>query len=275
MKSISAPGVTRIWKALVLGCLLFPTTMPLVAHEFWLAPSSHRVNKGEPLELNATIGQDDKVEAVKRLPRHIKQFQVYDGEGLVKVSGRNFSLPTGVFQTRRDGVHVFCYESHGRLNTLPGERFQVYLAAEGLEEILAERAAAGEQDAPGRERYTRCAKSLVQVGRGGGTDRALGLPFEIVAKADPFGMKVGSTFLVQVLREGEPMPGVLIKSFSPPDSKKPVLVRSDGDGYARIQLTRTGRWMLHAVFMDALDPDDREADWESFWASLTFEVPAN
>jgi hypothetical protein len=32
-----------------------------------------------------------------------------------------------------------------------------------------------------------------------------------------------------------------------------------------------GKWRLHAIQMERAS--DSEADWESFWATLTFEIP--
>lgn len=263
--------VANSWPATL--ALILSLIQPLLAHEFWLAPSSHRIATGEQIDLYAMIGKGDKVEALERLPKHIKRFRVHDGERQSKVGGKNFSLPTGQFQAARGGVHVFGYESRPRLNTLPGARFDAYLKEEGLDDIVAERLASGDADEPGRERYARCAKSLVQVDGGKGGDRVLGFPFEIVAQTDPFQMSVGSTLVVQLLRDGEPIPGVLLKAFALAEEKEPVLLRSDGDGYVRVAVTEAGRWMLHAVFMDPLGNEDREADWESFWASLTFEIP--
>ena len=51
-----------------------------------------------------------------------------------------------------------------------------------------------------------------------------------------------------------------------------LTVRTGADGRARLPLNRAGRWLVKAVHMIAVPASDPAADWESFWASLTFEV---
>jgi uncharacterized GH25 family protein len=50
--------------------------------------------------------------------------------------------------------------------------------------------------------------------------------------------------------------------------------RSDKDGRVRFRLPRAGMWMVKAVHMIAAQPD-AQADWQSFWASLTFDLPGS
>ncbi|MGH8131031.1 MAG: hypothetical protein ACRES3_09295, partial [Steroidobacteraceae bacterium] len=50
-------------------------------------------------------------------------------------------------------------------------------------------------------------------------------------------------------------------------------VRTDVDGRAGFRLRAAGMWRVAAVHMiDA--PGNVAADWESLWASLTFELPS-
>ena len=43
------------------------------------------------------------------------------------------------------------------------------------------------------------------------------------------------------------------------------------DGRVRFKLPRTGMWMIKAVHMIEA-PAGADADWVSYWASLTFEI---
>jgi hypothetical protein len=52
-----------------------------------------------------------------------------------------------------------------------------------------------------------------------------------------------------------------------------VTARTDGRGRATLKLDRPGFWLVKAVHMIPA-PADAGADWESFWASLTFAVPS-
>ena len=44
------------------------------------------------------------------------------------------------------------------------------------------------------------------------------------------------------------------------------------DAQGRIALpVKSGKWRLHTIYMERIAEPD--ADWESFWATLTFEIP--
>jgi hypothetical protein len=47
--------------------------------------------------------------------------------------------------------------------------------------------------------------------------------------------------------------------------------RTDTTGRASIPMTMAGQWLVRAVHMLRVEGDPK-ADWESFWASLNFEL---
>ena len=49
--------------------------------------------------------------------------------------------------------------------------------------------------------------------------------------------------------------------------------RTDNDGRVRFRLPADGMWLVKAVHMIPA-PAGANAEWASFWASLTFELPA-
>ena len=276
---MSVQSCLRSWMTCrwLMRCFLLAWSaqaLEIGAHEFWLAPSTHRASEGDSIELNAMIGHGDQVKSLRRRSDHLSEFRVYDGQGHFNVGGKRNQFPTGRYRTQRSGLHVFRYLSQPLLNTLPADRFQKYLKDEGLDDALSIRRSKGGEKQAGRERYLRFAKSLVQVGDRNGSDRVLGLPLEIVAITNPFRLRTGSILVVRVLQEGLPIPGVMVKGFALKGGQDPVLVRTDGDGYARIPLAWDGRWMLNAVWIEPLEDDVPDADWESYWASLTFEIEA-
>jgi len=61
------------------------------------------------------------------------------------------------------GLAVIGYRSQRTAITLEAEKFEKYLADEGLDGVLKARKTRGEQDKPGNEVYSRCAKSLIAV----------------------------------------------------------------------------------------------------------------
>jgi uncharacterized GH25 family protein len=67
--------------------------------------------------------------------------------------------------------------------------------------------------------------------------------------------------------------GALVMALDGTDAQTPQRVRSDADGRAAFTLPRAGNWLIKAVHMIRA-PKDAGADWESFWASLTFSLPS-
>ena len=58
------------------------------------------------------------------------------------------------------------------------------------------------------------------------------------------------------------------------DSVGPLAqARTDANGLATLRLDRPGEWMVSAVHMTPC-PERTIADWESLWASVTFELAA-
>jgi uncharacterized GH25 family protein len=82
-----------------------------------------------------------------------------------------------------------------------------------------------------------------------------------------------------VLAEGEPVADQLVyasyEGFHSHDEtgshREAATLRTDAKGVARIELTRSGRWYLRLIRM--LPSDAEGVDYESNWATLTFEVP--
>ena len=153
----------------------------------------------------------------------------------------------------------------------PGE-FATFLAFEGITALVP-------PDQRGRvpvtETYSRGAKSLLAVGKpepGSAPDRAFGLPLELVAETDPYSGKTGE-FKVKLLYQGQPLAGTQVTAFNKAvPGKRLAEVRTDASGRAQLTLDRKGVWLVNAVH---LIPAQKKsgAQWETLWASLTFEIP--
>jgi len=75
----------------------------------------------------------------------------------------------------------------------------------------------------------------------------------------------------RVLDHGKPLRGVLVKARDRESGREPLQGRTDAGGRIVFTLPRPGSWMINAVHMVPVR-DDPRADWESTWASLTFEL---
>ncbi len=150
-------------------------------------------------------------------------------------------------------------------------KFEEYLKLEGLERNLDVAKRRFKIRKGILELYTRCAKSLVKVGEASGPiDRVLGFPIELVAETDPYGPD--KKLRVRLLYRGKPLEGALVIAFNTKDPETTQRIRTDKDGHAEIELNQPGPWLLNAVHMIPTGILS-QADWESYWASLTFERP--
>jgi hypothetical protein len=64
-----------------------------------------------------------------------------------------------------------------------------------------------------------------------------------------------------------------VAALSKGQPSRQVAARTDAQGRVRLPLGGSGVWLVKAVHMIAA-PAGSGADWESFWASLTFALPA-
>mgnify|MGYP001340302430 CR=1 FL=1 len=266
----------------LFGALALFACTPLLAHDFWIEPETFRAQPQSALRISLKVGDFAVGDDVPRDDARILDFTLRGPAQRATIVGRDGALPAGVVRPQASGLHVLGYRSNHASVELEGAKFEEYLREKGLDRVLAERAAAGESDARARERYSRCAKALVQVGSGGPQEFAVMLdyPLEIVPEQNPcalFAERDSAAALpVRVFFRGEPLAGALLGALElapsdPETNKAPLLARTDAEGRARLELPRSGRWMLAVVHMKRA-PDRETADWESFWASLTFET---
>lgn len=141
--------------------------------------------------------------------------------------------------------------------------------------VAAARSLRNETTKPVRELFSRCAKSLLLSGPALATqgDRALGFTLELTAERNPYMMREGDTLPVNLMYEGKPLAGALVVAMNRGDPSVKLALRTGKDGRVRFRLPRSGMWLVKAVHMIPAAAGS-DANWESFWASLTFELPA-
>jgi len=247
---------------------------PLFAHDMWIEPLTFSPAVGEIVSVRLRVGQDFLGDPLPRDPALINQFVVEDGEGRKPVVGRSGADPAGFVRAAMPGVLVIGYRSNPTAIEQPGETFDRYLKEEGLDGIAALRASRGQTGAA-REMFSRCAKALVLSGSTDKTqgDRALGFTLELVAERNPYTMGVGEDLPVRLTYENRPLAGALVVAINRADPAQRLSARSGKDGRVRFRLPRAGAWLIKAVHMVEA-PAGANAEWASYWASLTFELKA-
>lgn len=172
------------------------------------------------------------------------------------------------------GTTVLALDSEPSIIELPAEKFSAYLLEERLIDILALRVAQRQEDAVGRERYSRCIKALLHNGPGpsDAVTRPVGQALEIIPARDPYTLRPGEELPVQVLLRGEPLAGrAMILASRRRGEVRARYQRTDSAGRLRVLIDRGGDWLLALVHMEPAREAD--VDWRSTWTSLTFSLP--
>lgn len=278
-------GMLAVRSTMVIVSTLALTGAPAAAHDFWIRPSTFTPAVGEEIAVSLEIGHAGESEGYARNPARIEKF-VIAGPGAVRdVPGAPGAHPAGQVSLPGGGVYVIGYRSNHARSELDAEKFGSYLREEGLEKVVEARAAAGESGKAGVEVYSRCAKSLVRakgIAEDGmdaaGAGRVLGFTLELVPVGDPTVAKVGDVVEFRLLLRGEPCAGVKVEFSSEhkhddgeAHAHEHEFARTSADGTVSFTVADNGLCVVNCVVMERAGVSTG-ADWESWWASLTFGV---
>jgi uncharacterized GH25 family protein len=242
------------------------------AHDFWIEPSNYRPSVGEPVELALRVGDHFIGFPFPRDPYHMVEFSVHDDSGSRPVSGIISKTPAGVFRASAGGAVVVGYRRNRTSVALEATAFESYLNKVGLTKVLQTRTVEGETTKEGREAYSRYAKTVLSCGGslGAGYDRLLGFDLEIVPGRNPYAPWPDGTLPVRILFYGQALEGIQVAAIHEDDSEPSHVDTTDHSGRVHLSIDRPGAWMITAVNIIPAG-EDSDADWESFWGSLTFE----
>jgi uncharacterized GH25 family protein len=241
------------------------------AHDFWIEPSTFRPMPGAIVAVGLRVGQNFVGDPVPRLSRAIEQFFVRQGGGDQPIGGSDNIDPAGILRADGRSTAIVAYRSSGSFVELEAKKFEDYLRQEGLERVVAMRAARGEHEKPGRERFYRYAKALLAGERpSAAVTKPLGLAYEIVPDDDPT-VRL-APLRGRMLYDGKPLGGALVVAMLRGDPSIRLTARCDAQGTFSLGLPRAGVWLIKSVHMVRASYFS-DADWDSLWASLTFEAP--
>ena len=273
----------RLWRlAGVFIAVVMAGGVSLHAHDMWIEPSAFSPASGAIVSVRLRVGQDFIGDPLPRDPALIKVFDVEDAEGRRPLVGRTGADPAGLLRVVAPGLALITYHSHPSRVELTGEKFAQYLEEEGLHAVAALRAKRGETGGV-KEMFSRCAKSLLRttpacpvdpvgdIARAR-RDKSTGCTIELVADQNPYTMAAGDTLPLHLTYENRPLAGALVVAMNRDNPTEKVSARTDTAGRVRLRLPRGGMWMVKAVHMIPA-AFDSGAEWESFWASLTFDLP--
>ena len=251
----------------LLVTVLCAAALPAAAHDFWIEPSTFKPAVGETVLASLRVGQDFLGDPVPRSTPVIESFIVRDAKGEHPVTGFENQDPAGYLRLDSAGAAIIGYRSKPYPLQLAAAKFEDYLRQEGLEPIIALRARRGESGKPDHEIFSRCAKAFL-VSEGGklsGYDTALGFRLELIAETSPLAARTR----FRLLFEGKPLVGALVTALAQ-DGGTGLRARTDAQGRVEFAFPKNGVWLVKSVHMIPA-PAASGADWESFWASFTFE----
>src|SRR5258707_157707 len=269
--------------ALVLGLLVCSPASLIEAHDFWLQPSEYWINSDTLDSMTLQVGHGPFRQRSPIPLRRITRFQAIAPNGMAVDLHERLRLgqdvEDGDFQLNDPGTYVLVLQTdNGAQTHLPAIRFNDYLKVEGLTLALDQRARLQRMDADGSERYSRCAKSILQVGPPasglqGQITKPVGLPLEIVPEANPYGAERSATLPVRVLYAGHALAGALVKLTNLANDASPFEVRlTDREGRASFTMPNAGAWLVNVIWTKPL-PRSEETDFETVFSSLSFGFP--
>jgi uncharacterized GH25 family protein len=275
----------RLRRALAASALALAPLSPAAAHDFWLQPTRWEAEVGQMVGLQLLVGEPGAWEFLPRAADSIERFEVQlpgpaVGDALARpIPGVEGRVPAGLLRVGERGLHLVGYVGRPTAVELDPEKFEAYLAEEGLDWVAAQRRARGEAHLPGRETFSRCAKLLLRTPEGGssGFDRRLGLPLELVPLDDPFQLAAGEPLRLLALRDGAPVHDLRLDlQRLGPERDVQLHGRTDAAGLWRVELPPAvswdGSWLFSGVQMERA-AEGSGADWSSRWASLTLARP--
>ena len=254
-----------------------PSRRPLVAHDFWIEPSRFRpapgrAGRARAARRRAVRGRAGGVRpGARRAVRGRRRLRTQQ-----RWPARPATSPRAASSPPRPGptgssTTTFPARSSSRPN-----RSRRTSPRRGSERVSAARREHGESERAGRELYSRCAKALSwSPATGPAPPRELGLELELVLDAEPAGLASGAA----------PVAPPLPRRTARRRSRRRAAARRAhrrargahgrrrrGTFRARRGRRLAGQSGAHGA-APAAPADHADADWESFWASLTLELP--
>ena len=258
---------------------------PLQAHEFWIAPVTAPLAAGSTARLSLWVGEQFTGELVGWSKPQTVALRLVSKVGSQDISGQVPAAPVADLPIAlgEPGTHLVAFESESHTITLSANSFHAYLHDEGLDFIKAQRQAAGNAAKPGRERYRRYVKTLLAVqgaaGPAAGVSAApvhaqtVGQRLELVPVNNPLAMLPGDALNMQVLFDGKPLPGGLLKAWHKTTGQTTLIrATTNAEGRASMTLPYPGAWMVSLVHMVGVTGVDG-VDWDSLWGNLSFSIP--
>ena len=263
----------KIWLAPALAL----AALPAWAHDFWRQPRQFTLPAPGTALLTLFVGHGTFRDRWPVGVDHVVRFTTTGADGVID-RRKNLMIGApgfdGLLPLARPGAYVVAMQSTETPSQLPFLRFNDYINFEGITPIIETRRRLHQEQADGREIYSRRAKAIIQVGPvdAGSIERVthpVGLSLEIVPLRHPFRLD-GHVMPVQILLNGRPLSGALVKLTDLDADAEPVAkVRSGGDGRAAFTIPHPGKWQFNVVWSLPVK-NNPQGDFQTTFTSLAF-----
>ncbi len=260
-----------------LAALVAVTATALGAHDLFVKMDSYFLAPDMPVSIPVLNGTF-QVSLNSITTDRIADISVLSEAGRERIDTAHWVAETDTsyleIRTGEPGTYVMGVSTLPQEIGLDGADFNEYLAVDGIPDVLVERARDRELDKEARERYSKHVKAVFQVGerRTGALDAPLGYPAELIPLVNPYTLSVGDEMMVRALVDGEPVAGQLVLTGG--EGARGMFEEWSGrtarDGVLSFPITASGRWYVKFINMRKSPKDD--IDYESKWATLTFEI---
>lgn len=268
----------------MMAGLLMVWVAPAFGHDMFLVLPTHHVPSHS--EVTVALYNGTFEESLNTIDRgRMVDVTIADGGGVVTQPDPSQWREEGnatllTFKTGLPGTYVVGVSTAPKVIELSAADFNEYLEHDGVVDILAQRERGGQLGRPARERYAKHVKTVLQVGDLL-TDyhtQLLGYPVEIVPQTNPAALAVGDTLRVLVMANGAPAANQMLYASCTGCSGdggdaghgEIFAARTDPHGLAGFGISQPGRWYVRLIRM--VEVIDGDVDYESNWATLTFEV---
>lgn len=265
-------------KITALFLISFLLALPVFAHDLFLKLDTYFVKVNQRISISVMNGTFQESEGAVTFAR-LTDLSVVSPSGAISHPvemdlTKNETTAFLHLVPKEEGNYVVGISTMWRENALNAEEFNKYLPAEGIPDILENRKRDGELDKDARYRYSKYVKTIFQAG-GKATDSyktVLGYAVEMVPQQNPYKLKKGSSLDILCLKDGKPLVGQIVTTGYEAWGKmlSETSARTDNDGMLKVKLTGAGKW--YAKFINMVKIDDPKLNYESNWATLTFEI---
>ena len=259
--------------------LILLLILPVFAHEFWLEPQQYIFSRAEEINIRFKAGEAFTGHNWKGNRDKVSELKLYYADIVDDLSNaltddEGDSLQ---FSIHEEGTAMVTFNNINSYIELEAEKFNAYLAEDGLQAVIDYRQQQNETDSMGRELYQRSVKTIVQVGalKTNVYKKQTTLPVDIIPFSHPYQLNDGDTLTVKILFKGEPLANTKIRTWHKlPGRVTDTSLMSNENGEISFPVTTSGEWMVSCVTMIRLTDDSHAhpiaIGWQSYWGSVTW-----